>query len=1237
MARNGSGIYNAPAGNPVLVGTTIQASWANTLVSDLGAEISNSLPRDGQAPMTGSLRVVDGSLVAPGLSFNSETGTGIYRPGASQIALVTSGTNALTANAGNVGIGTSTPTVKLDVRSNAADWAANVQNDGVSFNRKGLQVKGGSNTEFYGLGLTTADGSVEAHLRVAAGSIPTLGSSTAHPLVLSTSNTERLRVTAAGNVGIGTTAPIGILHVRPATNVSVAVVNASNTLRLSAVNDLVAEIPMEVKGSIFTVQTNSSERLRVDNSGNVGIGTSSPVGVGGSVGVHISGPTGGNPALRLTNGDTGSAATDGSAIFVGNAASAGTGSLNVYNYEAAPIALFTSATERMRIDASGNVGIGTSTPVSTRQLTLYSAASTAGLALRTAASGVTATDGAEFSLGSDNNLYITNREAGNTIFENNGSERMRINISGNVGVGVTPSAWDANRKAVQIGRAVALWGNSDINSAALSLNAYRSGATYYYQNDGFLSTYEQFNGAHTWFTAPSGLAGAVATLSQAMTLDASGNLGLGTTAPGAALDIANGPMARITSDTAALRLRGATTNTNYGELAIDSSGTTYLSSQTGDLFLSSQAASGQLLFRTGGGVERARINASGNLGVGTTSPNNIVHVASGVGGIASQLKLQNTNTSATAGRGSAISFSGTGDTTFAQISASTATASNSTGLLTFGTHNGTALAERMRIDQNGNVGIGLTNPSSRLEVSSGANSNGSLKVSGTATTAGNFASIAYQTGTATWSAGTEAGTGRFYVYNGAAAMDQIGISGGTNSSVTLTAAGSTAAFVVNTNGAERMRVDAGGQLGLGTNSPGYRLDVDHAGGVARFRNGTTGYGSIALGASATATQNFQISSDGSGNLIVFRGNPGSGTEQIRVDANGNLGVGGTATDYTGSGYDSIAVNGSTGGVLEFQSAGTQAARITGWNNTLSVHTNNAERLRVDSSGNLALGATSTSSRLLVQGNGSQELGTFQQGGAASAVVVVNHQDAPGTNATARPVVSLRKGGTTMFNLSCDGSSLAQGRTYYEALGEGAKHSFITNGQVLAEFVYDSFSGSYANFPGRLTKSGGEVPRTYGWFDGNGITNGNTAYGLTVPIWARKITVTVQGLSTSGTSPVLFQLGTAGGFKTSGYTGVFNTIANATATASTASTAGFVLSAGAAASTVRNGTILLTRNSTGWVYTATVSTSTGLITIGSGFLAINEGVELLSQIRFTTVNGTDTFNGAGTATVLVEGV
>lgn len=55
MPRNGSGVYSLPSGNPVVTDTTIEASWANTTLSDIAAEITGSLPRSGAAPMAANL------------------------------------------------------------------------------------------------------------------------------------------------------------------------------------------------------------------------------------------------------------------------------------------------------------------------------------------------------------------------------------------------------------------------------------------------------------------------------------------------------------------------------------------------------------------------------------------------------------------------------------------------------------------------------------------------------------------------------------------------------------------------------------------------------------------------------------------------------------------------------------------------------------------------------------------------------------------------------------------------------------------------------------------------------------------------------------------------------------------------------------------------------------------------------------------------------------------------------
>lgn len=57
MSRNGSGVYNLPAGNPVTTGTTITSSWANSTLSDIATALTGSVASDGQTTMTGDLNL----------------------------------------------------------------------------------------------------------------------------------------------------------------------------------------------------------------------------------------------------------------------------------------------------------------------------------------------------------------------------------------------------------------------------------------------------------------------------------------------------------------------------------------------------------------------------------------------------------------------------------------------------------------------------------------------------------------------------------------------------------------------------------------------------------------------------------------------------------------------------------------------------------------------------------------------------------------------------------------------------------------------------------------------------------------------------------------------------------------------------------------------------------------------------------------------------------------------------
>ncbi len=102
MPRNASGTYTLPSGNPVVAGTTIEASWANTTLNDVANELTNSLSRTGSGGMLAPFRLADGTLGAPGIAFLNETSSGLYRPSASNVGIAVSGVNAMTWSNANV-------------------------------------------------------------------------------------------------------------------------------------------------------------------------------------------------------------------------------------------------------------------------------------------------------------------------------------------------------------------------------------------------------------------------------------------------------------------------------------------------------------------------------------------------------------------------------------------------------------------------------------------------------------------------------------------------------------------------------------------------------------------------------------------------------------------------------------------------------------------------------------------------------------------------------------------------------------------------------------------------------------------------------------------------------------------------------------------------------------------------------------------------------------------------------
>lgn len=102
MSRNVSGVMTLVAGNPVVPGTDIEADWANSTMSDIANELTNSLDRSGRGGMLAQFKAFAGTQTAPGWSWSLEPRSGVYRAGAGDFRFVIDGVEVATLNSGGI-------------------------------------------------------------------------------------------------------------------------------------------------------------------------------------------------------------------------------------------------------------------------------------------------------------------------------------------------------------------------------------------------------------------------------------------------------------------------------------------------------------------------------------------------------------------------------------------------------------------------------------------------------------------------------------------------------------------------------------------------------------------------------------------------------------------------------------------------------------------------------------------------------------------------------------------------------------------------------------------------------------------------------------------------------------------------------------------------------------------------------------------------------------------------------
>ena len=530
---------------------------------------------------------------------------------------------------------------------------------------------------------------------------------------------EQMRLTSTG-LGIGTSSPSAIasgyatVHTAGANGGGIKF-GTSSTLTIGYAAGSSSGVEIGTSGSTpLTLFTNNVTRATLDTSGNLGLGVT-PSAWGGSAAVAIELTSFGAAVSSNGAGATTSNFSHGTFFNgtnwiqkVANVTGAryqqtGSSLGSSHQWFVAPNSTAGNAisfTQSMTLDASGNLGIGTSSPTPFGPNAI-------GKGLHIAATQpVLRLQGTGTTTGIYDVYVPQNTDALGFFNAKTGTNLATLDSSGNLGLGVTPSAWGANNPAIQMGGTNQ---SSYVGTFAtvFGTNAYFDGSGWrYIQTGGVSALYTQpYAGGHRWFTATSGTAGNAISFTQSMTLDSSGNLGLGVNPSawsglGVAFETTGGAL-----------LGQGTNNISLFQNTYYSAGFKYKTTNPASAYFQ-QAGAHQWYTAPSGTAGNAisftqamTLDASGNLGIGITSPTAKLHIYEPTAA-ASRIRVL-----ANGGQQSALQLAGNG-TTFGTTSfdlfqdggSDAYVANRANASLQFWTNN----TERARIDSSGNLLVGST-------------------------------------------------------------------------------------------------------------------------------------------------------------------------------------------------------------------------------------------------------------------------------------------------------------------------------------------------------------------------------------------------------------------------------------------------------------------------------------------------------------------------------------------------
>ncbi len=949
-AGYGTGTFRVAGAKTATAPQLVVIDSATTQAADVGGSL-------GLAGYNGSYMITYGSV--SGLKENGTAGTTngylsfATRPGSGSLS-----EKMRISSSGNVGIGTTSPRGKLDIDDGNIYWGTDDTTgttrylygaDASGYDRPYLSFRSANNGNTVTLG-SSSSGQSGGYLQFGANlSESTLqgyyawhiqSSAPGSYMRFSTGgNNERMRIDSSGNIGIAVTTPLAKLDVA-----------GTSWLRGS---------------------TASSGGLYVNSSGNVGIGTTSPASklevvrnAAGGTGLTISSSgteSYSGYSLDITSSSSTNVArlgqmayfNNGNIVFGLNASNPTTNkTLNsastFVNYEASgdkiPLAIYGKnyTTDAARtvpyfgitssalnassptadifvINQSGNVGIGSTSPTSKLHIVgdmrltgaFYdstNSAGTSGLLLTSTGVGTTwssisgALGGSVFL--NDGNAFgglatLGTTDANALRFITAGTEAMRILANGNVGIGTTSPTRKLsvfNDDGVGLGEHHVMSFGRDTNN---------EGVIFGYRGNG-----SAVSGNYLRGTASLPLYLGTTGDTQAVTILNSGSVGIGTTSPLATLDVAGTSWLRgSTAASGGLYVNGSgnvgigTTSPGYKlDVSQATAGTiarftNLANSISGEIYVGSSAVQ---LSAGSGGIE-VYPSADGYLSVG----NNRTTIGSsdGIQGSTSYggLKIKPDGSGAV---GNTVALQGYNGSSWQNVLTLPNVSSGNVNLLL--SNNG------------GNVGIGTTSPSSKLQITDGSDS---LKF-----LSGNRG-IAYEWGGGERWRMSSPGSGiihtGLFIYG-----NEAGVGTPLNGSNVLN-------FM--TGGAERMRINSSGNVGIGTTSPAYKLDVvanTYADGI-RFKSYTD---------NATPGPNVMIGGYNGGDQWAY------------------LGLG---SEY----YSSGKFTASTSNPTLFGLHGSQTTLFADSGITVGETYNPTARITIlNTSGNVGIGATNPGS-LLTLGSG----------------------------------------------------------------------------------------------------------------------------------------------------------------------------------------------------------------------------------------------------------------------------